>query len=89
MLPVDIQGLLDHQAASVSVAGFRHEMAGLVNDIRSIKPRRSPRRLFGSIAAAVLFLLIGLVLTQSLGFYNLLDRIRPPPDSPPVETAQK
>src|SRR5262245_33295453 len=29
-LPDDIRGLLDHQAASVTLAGFRTEMAGLV-----------------------------------------------------------
>jgi len=75
MLPVDIQGLLDHQAASVSVAGFRHEMSGLVSDIRSIKARR-PWRLFGSIAAAVLFLLAGILLAQSFGFHNLFERAR-------------
>ena len=75
MLPVDIQGLLDHQAALVSVGSFRHEMAGLVSDIRSIKVRRS-WRLLGGIAAAVLILLTGLVLVLSFGFQNLLERAR-------------
>jgi hypothetical protein len=28
-LPDDIKGLVDDQAASVSLAGFRHEMAGV------------------------------------------------------------
>ncbi len=75
MLPVDIQGLLDHQVASVSITSFRHEMAGLVSDIRSIRPSR-PWRLFGSIAAAALFLLAGVILAQSFGFHNLLGRVR-------------
>jgi hypothetical protein len=75
MLPVDIQGLLDHQIATVSVAGFRHEMAGLASDIRSIKPRRSWRT-FGGIAAGLSVFLIALVLTLSFGFHNLVERIR-------------
>ena len=45
-LPDDIQGLLDHQAASVTLSGFRHEMAGLVRDIRSIRTPK-PWRLRG------------------------------------------
>ena len=32
-LPDDIRGLLDHQAVSVTNAGFRHEMSGLVHDL--------------------------------------------------------
>src|SRR5689334_12642213 len=36
MLPDEIKGLLDHQATSVTLSGFRHEMSGLVRDIRSI-----------------------------------------------------
>jgi hypothetical protein len=71
-LPDDIQGLLDHQVASVSVAGFRHEMAGLVRDIRSIKIRRS-RRLFVGTAAAALILLIGSALAMRFGIHALLD----------------
>jgi hypothetical protein len=34
-LPNDIQGLLDHQAVSVTLAGFRSEMSRLVRDIRA------------------------------------------------------
>ena len=58
ILPEDIQGLLDHQAASVSLTGFRHEMAGLVRDIRSIKSPR-PWRLYGAAAAALTLSLVG------------------------------
>jgi hypothetical protein len=49
-LPEDIRGLLDHQAVSVTLAGFRNEMSGLVRDIRSI-PSPKPWRRFGAIAA--------------------------------------
>jgi hypothetical protein len=60
-LPADIQGLLDHQAASVANASFRTDMAGLVRDIRAIPSRRSWRR-FSAIGlgiAAVLAALVG------------------------------
>ena len=75
LLPDDIQGLLDHQAASVSVAGFRHEMAGLVRDIRSIKNPK-PWRLYGAIAATLILLLIAGIFVRSFGFHNLLERTR-------------
>jgi TIR domain len=42
-LPTDIQGLLDHQAASVTTASFRNDMAGLVRDIRRIPDGTSLR----------------------------------------------
>jgi TIR domain len=73
-LPDDIRGLLDHQAVSVSNAGFRHEMAGLVRDIGSI-PSGSRWRRLGAIAAAVssLTVLIALVVWQSP---SLLESIR-------------
>jgi hypothetical protein len=65
-LPDDIQGLLDHQAVSVSTTGFRNEMSGLVRDIRSI-PNPWPWRRFGAIAAAAalssLFLFAAVVQT--------------------------
>jgi hypothetical protein len=35
-LPPDIQGLVDHQAATVTSRGFRNEMVGLTWDIRTI-----------------------------------------------------
>jgi TIR domain len=75
LLPDDIKGLLDHQAATVSVAGFRHEMAGLVKDIRSIGPRK-PWRLLGAIAATIILSVIGGISVYSLGFNNLLEHLR-------------
>jgi hypothetical protein len=53
MLPDEIRGLLNHQAASVTLAGFRHEMSGLVRDIRSIPSARSWRR-YAALAAGLL-----------------------------------
>ena len=35
-LPDEIRGLLNHQATSVAMTGFRHDMSGLVRDIKSI-----------------------------------------------------
>jgi TIR domain len=55
-LPSDIRGLLDHQAVSVTLAGFRHEMASLTRDIRAIPNTRSWLFL-GAIAAAALLAL--------------------------------
>lgn len=70
-LPDDIQGLLDHQAASVTLSGFRHEMAGLVKDIRSIRTHK-PWRLLGAMAAVLI------ISVTNFGFYNLLERTRIP-----------
>lgn len=75
LLPDDIQGLLDHQAASVSIAGFRNEMAGLVRDVRSIRTPK-PWRLFGGLTAAIVLSLIGGIFVYSFGFHNLAGRIR-------------
>ena len=58
-LPVDIRGLLDHQATSVTLAGFRNEMAGLVRDIRSIPGGGSWRSIAIGAALAVLLVTIG------------------------------
>ena len=55
-LPDDIRGLLDHQAVSVTMAGFRNEMAGLARDIRAM-PTSRPWRRYGAIAAGILLLL--------------------------------
>ena len=88
LLPDDIQGLLDHQAASVSIAGFRHEMAGLVKDIRSIRTPK-PWRLLGAIAATITLSVISGIFVHSFGFYNLVERVRPPSLSPGlVSTSQ-
>jgi hypothetical protein len=62
-LPDDIQGLVDHQAISVTIAGFRNEMSGLVRDIRSIPGRRQWHR-FGAPAAGLFLLLVVLVLAK-------------------------
>ena len=59
LLPLDIQGLLDHQATTVSVNGFRNEMAGLVRDIRAI-PYERPKRVFASLAAVLCFFLLAM-----------------------------
>jgi hypothetical protein len=55
-LPEDIQGLLDHQATTITNTGFRNEMAGLVRDIRRIPdPARLRRQvLIGSLFAVLL-----------------------------------
>jgi hypothetical protein len=58
-IPEDIRGLLDYQALSVSVSGFRYEMAGLVHDIRAIPSSTKLWPFFAGIAAIVLLLAIG------------------------------
>src|SRR5262245_3063211 len=63
-LPDDIQGLLDHQAASITLAGFRHEMAGLARDIRSISTRW-PWRRFAALALGALALLGAFLLVRT------------------------
>jgi hypothetical protein len=70
-LPSDIRGLLDHQAVSVTLAGFRNEMSGLVRDIRSI-PSPWPWRRFGVIAAGLLCISVFVVAVGS----PLVERIR-------------
>jgi TPM domain/TIR domain len=57
-LPSDIQGLLDHQATTVSTDGFRHQMAGLVRDIRAIPAERSQRIGLAFSSICVLAMLI-------------------------------
>lgn len=75
-LPDDIRGLLDHQAASVTIAGFRNEMSGLVRDIRSIRSPW-PWRRYGSIAAGLLLLLTVLAFAQqTIGFRKAFEQIR-------------
>jgi hypothetical protein len=71
-LPNDIQALLDHQAASVTTAGFRHEMSGLAHDIRSIPGSRRWRPI--TAVAGILLLLTMFAIT---GFPNMLvERVR-------------
>jgi hypothetical protein len=85
-LPDDIRGLLDHQAASVTIAGFRHDMAGMARDIRSV-PSPWPWRRFGAIAAGVLLpLVVALALAQEFGFPNLMHtRQVPSTENPKTE----
>lgn len=73
-LPEDIRGLLDHQAVSVTNTGFRHEMSGLVKDIRAIEDPKRRRRI--GIAAALLLLLIALALVPISVFSNSVARLR-------------
>lgn len=56
-LPNDIQGLLDHQAISVTTIGFRNDMAGLARDIRAI-PGARINRMVAAIAVSVMFILL-------------------------------
>ena len=72
-----MQGLLDHQAVSVTLAGFRNEMSGLVRDIRAIsKPvamatlRRDRSRIGGIVHLHSSH--------QTFGFYNLLAHLHFP-----------
>ena len=81
MLPNDIEGLLDHQAASVTLSGFRHEMAGLVRDIRSIPSPPSWQR-FGSVAGALVLSALVLALAQSFWFPSFLERVGLAPGKP-------
>ena len=74
-LPEDIRGLLDHQSTSVTHAGFRHDMSGLVRDIRSIPSPRTWRRPAAIAAGVVSLMGVGFVLAQ--GFMpGALERIR-------------
>jgi hypothetical protein len=73
-LPEDIQGLLNYQAVSVTHLGFRHEMAGLVRDIRAVSDRSS-RRYYAVLAAGALALLLAIFFLQ----YPLLERLHRPP----------
>ena len=76
-LPDEMQGLLDHQAVSVSLAGFRHEMASLVRDIRSIRSRTPWRRVAYVAAAASSVAALLAIIFQFVGIQGL--HIRPVP----------
>lgn len=86
-LPDDIRGLLDHQAVSVTNTGFRHEMSGLVHDLRFI-PSPRPWRRYAAIAAVVLLLAV-LVVVQASRFSDVLERIRSPQSLQKSETAKQ
>jgi hypothetical protein len=58
-LPAEIRGLVDHQAVSISNAGFRSDMAGLVRDIRPLQNKKIWTRIaLACSAAGVLGLLV-------------------------------
>jgi hypothetical protein len=73
-LPDDMRSLLDHQAVSVSLAGFRHEMASLVRDIRAVPTKQSWRRV-GPIAAAAAAIIAILAVVGLVGAQNAVNRI--------------
>ena len=79
-LPDDIKGLLDHQAVSITIAGFRNEMSGLVRDIRAIPSTRSWRR-FSAIGLGVAALLAALVVFLFSNYQTSQDAfpLRPSP----------
>jgi hypothetical protein len=71
-LPEELHGLVDHQGTSVSHSSFRHDMSGLVRDIRSI-PHPMAWRKPAAIAAAVVLLIGGGILASTFnwtGMYN-------------------
>jgi formylglycine-generating enzyme required for sulfatase activity len=64
-LPPTLQPLVDHQCATVTTNGFRHEMAGLARDVADLTVRRP----WGRIAAAAASALIlgGYVVAHQFG----------------------
>ncbi|MCH9808402.1 MAG: SUMF1/EgtB/PvdO family nonheme iron enzyme [Alphaproteobacteria bacterium] len=58
-LPEVLQPLVDHHAANISRDGFRHEMAGLVQDIKSVRKGKKGGFSAGRIAAGLV--LLGLI----------------------------
>jgi hypothetical protein len=89
LLPDEMRGLLDHQAASVSLAGFRNETSGLVRDIRSISaPFRWKRFAIGASTGLVIFLALLLVVLGNL-FPKAIDYFRTSaPSTSPTPAAQ-
>src|SRR5262249_2846877 len=51
-LPPSLQPLIDHQCATVTTNGFRHEMAGLARDIAELNGPRRWGRIVGGAALA-------------------------------------
>ncbi len=74
-LPEDVRGLLDHQSTSVTHASFRHDMAGLARDIRSIPTPRTWRRPVAIAAGVVSLIGIGFMLAQGI-VPDAVERIR-------------
>jgi len=66
-LPYNLRPLLQRQVATITTNGFRHEMAGLVSDIKAISAR--PWRMTTAVVSAALIgavaLTIGLINGQS------------------------
>jgi hypothetical protein len=72
-LPLDIQGLVDCQAARVTSNGFRNEMAGLARDIRAITG--SPNRVasfFGWVTAVV----VATALVTAIAYFMMAPKTR-------------
>lgn len=76
-LPVDLQRLLDHQSARVTLPGFRNEMGGLSHDIRQILNNR-PIRLI-AFGAIVLVAAGGWIALRTMGYSISLPWKDPPP----------
>src|SRR5262249_5729349 len=74
-LAEDIRDLVDHQAISITHPGFRHEMLGLVRDIRAIPSRKSWRHL-GLVPAGLLLLVIALALVVLLVSLGSIEHVR-------------
>ena len=72
VLPDDIQGLLDRQVVSISLASFRHEMSGLVRDIRAIPSSGKLRRLgvitAGLLCIALMLLIYALLIPNAMNY---------------------
>ena len=81
LLGYEIRGLLDHQAASVSLTGFRNDMAGIVRDIRSI-PNSLPWTRYGAAAGAIVLVVAAIAALQLSG--NISDRTPSDRDLPVV-----
>jgi hypothetical protein len=75
-LPEDIRGLVDHQAVSITIPGFRHEMSGLARDIKAIPSRKSRWRFGMMMSVGLLLLLIMLALILVSTFPSSFERIR-------------
>jgi hypothetical protein len=84
-LTEDIRGLVDHQAISITIPGFRHEMLGLVRDIRAIASAKSWWR-FGVMPAGPALFLIALsliLISASLSSFQRVREIAFPPSPLP------
>jgi TIR domain len=74
-LPEDIRGLLDRQSTSVTNASFRHDMAGLVRDIRAIPSPRTWRRPVAIAAGVAVLIGIGFMIASGV-VPDAVERIR-------------